>query len=168
MGNLVYDFMDNVNGLLLALFFCLALAGVGAIIYALFFMPNKECEFDGKPMKLKKVPLGFRFLFQGFPLVLGIVLALSGLLNLYDMGKFLWNWNRGEVLEVSGVMTNVSITEDAHQDEALSDVAFTVDGEEFTFALDQEQTAWFAEGGEVTVQYGYAGDELLLYRVYVE
>jgi hypothetical protein len=72
----------------------------------------------------------------------------------------------GEYLEVSGVLENVtSLTVNDQQFE----ISFTVDGVDFTSYTDctKAHSEALTEGTPVTVQYGYIGRDLAIYRIYI-
>lgn len=166
MQTVIYDYADNVSSMMLMLYGLLILVGIGFLIYGLFVMPGKECEFDGRPMKLKHVPVGFRILMQGFPVLLGIAALLGGALNLYDAYRGEICYNSCEVYQISGELSEVEV----HWDNLDGDpeVEFVLNDEKYTCTADSEKAQGFVEGRTVTMEYGYAGDELLIYYIYAE
>ena len=166
MHTILYDYTDNVSSLMLMLYGLLILGGIGFVIYGLFIMPRKECEFDGRTMKLKYVPIGFRLLMQGFPVVLGIAALLGGALNLYDAYRCDIHYNNGNVQQVTGELSQVQIYRNPFDEDADPDVDFVLEGESYSIIADYEKAEGFADGVTVTMEYGYAGEELLIYYIY--
>ena len=109
MNNIIYDYADSMNGLMLVVYALLILGGAGVVFYGFCIMPKKECEFDGKPMKLKNVPISFRLIMQGIPVVLGLAALLGGALNLYDMYRCDIHYDKGNVQQVTGELSEVQI-----------------------------------------------------------
>ena len=168
MQTVIYDYADNVSSLMLMLYGLLILGGMGFLIYGIFVMPGKECEFDGRPMKLKFVPIGFRILMQGFPVVLGIAALLGGALNLYDAYRSEICYNSCEVYQISGELSEVEVHWDNLDGDGDPEVDFVLNGEKFACTADSEKAQGFVEGRTVTMEYGYAGDDLLIYYIYAE
>ncbi len=168
MNTIIYDYADSMNGLMLVIYALLILGGAAVVFYGLCIMPRKECEFDGKPMKLKNVPLSFRLIMQGIPVVLGLAALLGGALNLYDMYRCDIQYNKGNVQQVTGELSQVQIYRDPVNEDADPEVEFVLEGEMFTCIADFEKAEGFADGKTVTMEYGYAGEELLIYYIYAE
>lgn len=162
MGTEIYSYSQEHNILLMALYALLILCGVGFAIYSLAVMPNKECEFDGRLKKVKHLPMGFRLAMQGFPMLLGIALILAGIANGYSSGRYYWGWENGEVLTVSGPVEEVYVRADGDD----ADIVFRVEGTEFAMEFDSELAAYFEEGSDLTVRYGFVSDEQLIYYIY--
>lgn len=166
MNNIIYDYADSMNGLMLVVYALLILGGAGVVFYGFCIMPKKECEFDGKPMMLKNVPISFRLIMQGIPVVLGLAALLGGALNLYDMYRCDIHYDKGNVQQVTGELSEVQIYWNPFDEDADPDVEFVLDGKKYTCIADYEKAEGFADGRTVTMEYGYAGDDLLIYYIY--
>ena len=163
MGTEIYSFSQEHNFLFLLLYGLLILCGVGIVAYGLFFMPNKPCEFDGRSTKVRHIPVGFRIIMQGFPVLMGIACIVAGVINGSNSGKYYLGWHQREVLNVSGPVEEVYVQTD---EDGGAEICFQIEGEKFALDFTDELAARFSESGEMTVQYGFSGDEKLIYFIH--
>ena len=61
---------------------------------------------------------------------------------------------RGNYSQISGVLEDVTFTEDPYDDDETIEIDFAVSGINFECSAIPEKAAQFEEGREVTVQYG--------------
>ena len=165
MNTEIYAFTQDNNPLLLLMYGLLVLCGLGFVGYGLFFMPGKYCELDGRPTQVKKLPVGFRIMMQGFPVLVGIGCIVAGMLNGIASGKYYYGFHKGEVLTVQGGVENVKVQT---QEDGNADIWFTVDGETFSVDFSEDLAKCIDGADQVAVQYGYHKDEKLIYYIHSE
>lgn len=161
----IYSFTQDHSILILMLYGILIICGVCVVGYALLIMPKKECEFDGRTTKLKYIPVGFRVVMQGFPVLMGLACIVAGLINGSDSVKYYQGWYHGEVLTASGPVENVYVQTD---EDGNADIFFSLDGNAFSLEFSSDVAEYFAEGNRLSVQYGVSGEEQLIYYINTE
>lgn len=159
----IYSFTQDHSVLLLLLYGFLAVFGIGMIGYGLLVMPNKPCEFDGRATKIKKLPLFFRIMMQGFPVLAGVACVTAGLISGIAAGKYYYGFYKGQVLVAEGAVRDVYVQTG---EDGEGHICFSVDGEDFSLAYTAELAECFGNDEHMEVKYGFHKDEKLVFEVY--
>ena len=160
MGMLIFDFNQEGYWLMLVIMAAFTLFGICALAIWIRFL---VMLFRGQ---MRLFPVINRVLYLTVPLIAGAVIIFSCGQNTWKIGSFYADWFLGNYSQISGPMENVTITEGGYRDETLMDVSFTVSDMDISSAYGPEQMAYFRDGTEVTIQYGWVEEELLIYRIY--
>ena len=160
MGTLIFDFNQEGYWLMLVIMAAFTLFGLFSLAIWIRFM---VMLFRGQ---LGMFPVINRILYLTVPLIVGAVIVFFCGKNTWKIGGFYADWIHGNYSQISGPLENVTITEGGYRDETLMDVTFTVSDMDISSAYGPEQMAYFRDGTEVTIQYGWVGEELMIYRIY--
>lgn len=160
MGTLIFDFNDQLYWVYLLFLTLMTVVGVIVLVMWIRFI------FLLLMGKMSEFPIINRVLYATVPLIIGVVLVFFCGHNAWAFGDFYMDWFREDYSQVSGPLEDVTITEGGYRDESLMDVTFTVSGIEFPCAYGPEEIGYFEEGREMTIQYGWVGEDLVIYRIY--
>ena len=159
MGILIYDFMDEFYWVLLIFFSIFTLVGI--CILALW-VRMVILLFRGG---LNTSPILNRVLYVTVPLIIGCAFIIGAGQLGWKVADVQLDWFRGNYSQISGVLEDVTFTEDPYDDDETIEIDFAVSGLNFECSTLPEKAAQFEEGREVTVQYGWMDDELFVYRI---
>ncbi|MBQ8579850.1 MAG: hypothetical protein IJ448_04070 [Oscillospiraceae bacterium] len=168
MNSTVYDFFyegDAYLGL-----FGLALAvSVGVLAFVGVFLPRCTVEINGEKKQIKTLGILPRLLIQGIPAGVSLLLAVLCAVNCFQYLQFAYAYCVGDYAEVSGELNAIVITRNDSREEELYDIEFQIGDVVFSTqnSYTAAQKAYFTEDRTVTVQYGYLGREMMIYRIIV-
>lgn len=167
MRELVYNFFDFSTVYPSALLLCLAV-GSYFLWFAIHTLGNAQVEYNNKPILVKNLPLLGRILAQGLPFLLGAGLILYGSINLFNIAKFHTDYHLQNYCEIEGPISVSQIERSDGRDRELYSVVFSIGDVEFDTAnaYAPEEKIWFVEGQEMYVEYGFIGQQLMIYKIY--
>lgn len=168
MEKMIYSFFDFSTVYPSALLMCVVF-GSYWLWFAIWKIGNAEVTYKEAPILVKNLPFIGRFVAQGFYFLLGGVLVLFGLVNLFQIGKFYLAYYMCDVAEIEGQVQILAVERTDGRDRELYSIIFTVDNMVFdtSNAYSPEEKAYFIEGSHFRVQYGYIGKHLMIYKIFV-
>lgn len=165
---LIYDFYE------LNQFFWFLLLGILLFGLVLFFLGaiiigNEEAEYNGQIVLIRQLPIGARLIIQGIPIIVGLLLILYSSIYLIEFCNFYFDCNSSKYMIESGPIYNVRIERSDSRSLEEYDIEFTIGDFEFITAnrYSLNQVAFFEEGTNMLVQYGYIVDNIVIYRIYL-
>lgn len=168
MSNVIYDFYSEVfeYRMMLGVLFIISIA---VFVFACFILPNQIVQIDGVERKIKELDVLSRLFVQGIPVGVSLVLVLFSGVNCINYLLFTYDYSVGDYEEITGPLSNVTVVQNDSRGEELYNIEFSVADVFFSTqnSYSVEQKAFFTDGQQVTIRYGYFGQEMTIYRIVV-
>lgn len=165
-----YDAFTNHSMILVLSLLIAVLIGVGIRVVIIPIFRGDRDEY-GNRISYKEIPLLSKLIFQGIPALIIIIgcLGLGNLLKGYASYEI--NMMAGNATTWSGDPEFVSSEESWYRDSFMGyDVTLLLDGQEFKPSnnFQMEMVELFQSDAQLTIYYGYMGDELTVWKITTE